>query len=80
MTMKNYASLFLALVGVCACVGVCTGCVADSPDDPGFNKPAIAGFFEGDVNSISEYFNWLEKENERRIVNEGDVFSNPEGF
>ncbi len=80
MNVKSSANPLLALLGGVICLSAGVGCVADSPDDPGFNKPAVASVVEGDVNSFDQYLDRVKEENERRLNTEGDVYSSPDGF
>lgn len=73
-------SLYCLQILFFACGVVFVGCAAREPDDPGYNKPAVSGVVSGDIHSVDDYLDAVRKENERRIRNEGDVWSNPEDF
>ncbi len=79
MNGRNSAK-FAAISGTFILAFAGTACVSDVQDDPGFNKSGVVAAFDGEVNSVDEYFEHMRKENERRLTNEGDVFSNPDGF
>lgn len=66
----------LALAGTLALLG----CAMPEPEDPGYNKPAVSGVVSGEIHSVDDYLNAVQKENERRLNSEGDKWSNPEDF
>lgn len=56
--------LAVAAASLCACATV------EDPEDPGFNKPAVAGVLDGEITTWEDYGSALEKEN-RRANREG---------
>ena len=73
--------LSCALQGCLGVIGLTfVGCAAREPEDPGYNKPAVSGVVSGEIHSVDDYLNAVEKENERRLRTEGDVWGNPEDF
>lgn len=82
MTQSRERSRFLTSLQIFIFAGTLglVACAAREPEDPGYNKPAVSGVVSGEIHSVDDYLNAVEKENERRLRTEGDVWSNPEDF
>lgn len=82
--MSSTRKSLFAFRGVCLLflpgVQVLFGCATAEPEDPGYNKPAVSGVVSGEIHSVDDYLNAVQKENERRLNSEGDKWSNPEDF
>lgn len=64
LSPRKFALSVPAAIFACAALTACSG-VAEDPEDPGFNNPAVTGVLKGEITTLEGYGEALEKENRR---------------